>query len=94
MVLKIHASSVCSGTCDCTKSVAFVGSMPAASSDTAISCVRRSRSGGLVRAGDRVVVDDAEERLELVLQLHPVLDRAQIVADVQLARRLDAAEDS
>src|SRR5712691_2531902 len=30
----------------------------------------------------------------LVLQLHPVLDRAQVVADMQLARGLDPGEDA
>ena len=47
----------------------------------------------LVGRDDGVVVDHAEERLELVLQLHPVLHRPEIVSYVQFARRLDAAED-
>src|SRR6186997_167364 len=49
---------------------------------------------GLVRARDRVVIHDAEDRLRRVLQRHPVLDCTEVVADVQLARRLDAAEDT
>ena len=93
-VLNIQASSVCSGTIDCTNSVHVAGSSPAASSDNAISRVRCAQVGRLVRHGDRVVVDDAEERLVLVLQLDPVLHRSEIVSDVQLARGLDAAEDS
>jgi hypothetical protein len=45
-VLKIQASSVCSGTSLCTKSVAARGSTPAASSDRAMSCVRRRSASG------------------------------------------------
>src|ERR1700693_475077 len=48
----------------------------------------------LVRNGDRVVVDDAEERLILVLQFNPVLDGSEVVSDVQRARGLNAAEDA
>jgi len=43
-VLNIQASSVCSGTIDWTNSVHADGSMPAASSDIAMSCVRWRRS--------------------------------------------------
>jgi hypothetical protein len=42
---------------------------------------------------DGVVVDDTEDRLELMLQLRPILDRAEVVADVQLSGRLDSTED-
>jgi hypothetical protein len=42
---------------------------------------------------DGVVVDNAEDRLELMLQLCPILHRAEVVADVQLSRRLDSAKD-
>ena len=31
--------------------------------------------------------------LELVLQLHPILHRAEVVADVQLPGRLNSTED-
>jgi myo-inositol-1(or 4)-monophosphatase len=41
-----------------------------------------------------VVVDDAEERLVFVLQINPVLDRAEVVSDVQRAGGLNAAEDA
>ena len=47
---------------------------------------------GLVRLRDRVVVDDAIEAAVLPLQRHPVPDGAQVVAEVQLARRLDTRE--
>src|SRR5213592_4328435 len=50
--------------------------------------------GRLVRHGDRVIVHDAEERFVLTLQRHPVLHRSEIVTNVQLAGRLDTAEDS
>ncbi|MFI5213190.1 MAG: inositol monophosphatase family protein [Gemmatimonadales bacterium] len=39
-------------------------------------------------------VDDAENALELVLERDPVLHGAEVVADVQFARRLDSAEDA
>ena len=45
----------------------------------------------LVGLGDGVQVDDAENALEAVLELNPVPDRAEVVADVKLARGLDAA---
>ena len=48
---------------------------------------------GLLRHGDRVQVDDAVDRLVLALQAHPVAHRAEIVAEVQLAARLDAGKD-
>ena len=48
---------------------------------------------GFIRQGNRVIIDDAEERFVLPLQRDPVLHRAKIIADVELARRLNAAED-
>ena len=45
-------------------------------------------------AGERVVVDDAVDRLVLVLQHHVVPDRAQVVAQVDDPGRLDAGEDA
>src|SRR5205814_7803329 len=44
--------------------------------------------------GDGVHVDDAIEAVELVLQLHPVADGTEIVAEMQVAGRLDAGEDA
>ena len=48
----------------------------------------------LVGLGDGVQVHDAEQALVAVLERDPVLHRAEVVADVQLARGLDAAEDA
>ena len=48
---------------------------------------------GVVRLGDGVQIHDAVDALELGLQRDPVHDRADVVAEVELARRLDAAED-
>ena len=39
-------------------------------------------------------VDDAEDAVILVLDLHPVLDGPEIVADVQAACGLDAGKDA
>ena len=49
---------------------------------------------GVVQARQGVVVDDAVDRLVLPLELDVVADRAQVVADVRGARRLDAGEDA
>ena len=48
---------------------------------------------GLEVGRDRVQVDDAEERLALVLQRDVVPDRADVVAEMLRACGLDAAED-
>src|SRR5438876_3125162 len=46
----------------------------------------------IVGLRDGVLVNDAEQAVVLVLQLDPVLHGAEVIADVQLARRLDAGE--
>ena len=43
--------------------------------------------------GDRVQVDDAEERVALLLRLRVLAKAAAVVPDVRLARRLDSRED-
>ena len=48
----------------------------------------------LVLPGDRVQVDDAVEALVLVDHPRPAAEDAEIVAEMGLARGLDAAEDS
>ena len=48
---------------------------------------------GLVGDGDRVKVDDAVDRLAAVLPGDVLGDRADVVAEVLTARRLDAGED-
>ena len=48
----------------------------------------------VVRARQRVVVDDAVDRLVLGLEPDVVADRAEVVAEVDDARRLDAARRS
>ena len=42
----------------------------------------------------RVLVGNKEVALILVLQLHPVMQRAHVVAKVQLARRTHPAQDT
>ncbi len=45
---------------------------------------------------DRVEIGEEEEAfaLALILHPHPVADRAQIIAEVEVARRLDAGDDA
>ena len=50
--------------------------------------------GGVLPDGDRVHVDHAVEALEPILQPDPVAQRAEVVAEVQVARRLDAGKDA
>ena len=47
----------------------------------------------VVLDGDRVEVDDAEERLAVLLGLRVLAEAADVVAEVLVARRLDAGED-
>ena len=60
---------------------------------------RRHLAGALaellrvLRHGDGVQVDDAVDGFEIILQRHPVPDRAKIIAEMQVACRLDARED-
>src|SRR3954469_7147704 len=48
---------------------------------------------GVVRHRDRVEVDDADEGLAVVLGVDPLPDRPDVVAEVLVAGRLDAAKD-
>src|SRR6185437_1082739 len=52
------------------------------------------QNGGLLKNGDGVQVDDAEDALVIVLNPDPILEGAQLVADVQIAGRLHPGEDS
>ena len=45
------------------------------------------------RQGDGVQIDDTEDVVVLRLRLCPVAQRAQVVAQVQVARRLNAGKD-
>ena len=92
--VSIQASSACAGTEDCTMMVDAFGSMPAARNSAAISSIFGLQFGGVLVDRDGVQVDDAVDALVVVLDPHPVLQRTQIVADVQIAGRLDAGEDS
>ena len=48
------------------------------------------QSLGIVRRRDGVQIDHAEQRVVLVLVLHPLPDRAEVVAEVERASRLHA----
>ena len=69
-----------------------LGSMPAARNSAASLLDLGAQLLRLLIDGDGVQIDDAEDALVVVLDLDPVLQRAQIIADVQIAGRLDAGE--
>ncbi len=96
MQLRSQVSSVCWWTWLCTKSVQRSGSSPAASSSIAVRRVALGVGGGVPRQGEAVEVDDAVQRLvgggRVLLRRHPVLHRAQVVAQMDLAGGLDARE--
>ena len=48
----------------------------------------------VVDGGESVVVRDEVEGVALALELEVLLDRAEVVSEVGLARRLDAREDA
>ena len=47
----------------------------------------------VLRHGDRVQIDDAIDAVVTALQPRPIADRAEIVSEMQIARRLHARED-
>jgi len=53
----------------------------------------RMRSGSWVEVR-RVVVDDAIDRVAVLLERDVVAERAQVIAQVRQAGRLDAGEDA
>ena len=83
IVDRIHASSACAGTCDCTYSVDFDGSMPAAMYCAAVRRVFSRRFGRVVRLGERVQVDHREESVVGLLQVAPLHERPDVVADLK-----------
>src|ERR1700757_192502 len=55
---------------------------------------RGAQFGGVLRLGQRMQVDDAEDALVIVLQRDPVADRTEVIAEMQVAGWLDAGEDA
>ena len=74
-------------------SVQRSGLSPVARSIAATERVLRRSMFGILGHRDGVQIDNAEEVLLLVLPLGPALHRAQVIAEVKLARRLYAAEN-
>ena len=68
--------------------------MPQASSTAAISRVCCASCFGILPFGDRVQIDHAIDALVAVLQRDPVAQRAEVVAEMGDAGRLDAGEDA
>ena len=72
----------------------FFGSMPLAMKAAVTSRVLRASSAGPPQTSTgcvmRMHVDDAIDAVVGLLQLHEVDDRAEVIAEMQIARRLDA----
>ena len=98
MQFRIHVSSVCADTWLCTNSVHRVGSRPAAIRKVTVRRVRAAKLAGVVGERHRVQVDDAVERLvggfRLVEGGHPVPERAEVVAEMDLTGGLDPRKDT
>ena len=56
--------------------------------------VRARSSPGSISIGQRVKVGEEEQALGLVLHPHPAQDRAEQIAEMQVAGRLDAGNDA
>ena len=92
--VSIQASSACAGTADCTMMAQILG----------IDSGGQIERGDLIDFGaqlrrilvrrDGMQVHDAEDALVVVLDADPVLERAQIISDVQISGGLHAGEDS
>ena len=85
---------MCSGTWLCTNSAQRPGrARRRATARPTRGCGRAARPASGGSSGDRVQVDDAVERVVGVLQRHPLLERAEVVAEMErVGRRLDAGE--
>ena len=84
---------VCSGTWLWANTVQISGSRPLAKSHAAVSRVRAAQAGGVLGEGEGVQVDDAEDRVRLVLVGHPLAKGAEVVADVRRTGRLHPRKD-
>ena len=83
---------MCSGTWLCTNTVATSGSSPIANSIAASLSVDSPTTPGRLGDGERVEVDDAVEDVLLVLAGHPVPQRPQVVAEMDVTGGLDAGQ--
>ena len=92
--LKIHASSACPETWLWLNTICLVGSIPEAMKAAVTSRVLRVSSAGPPHTStghrDGVHVDDAIETVVRLLQLDEIDDRAEVIAEMQIAGRLDA----
>ena len=90
--LRIHASSACSGAWLWTKITERSGSTPPGD-DTGGDLARRpSQLRRVLGHRDRMQVDHAVDALVGILHPGPVADRAQVVAELEVSRRLNARE--
>ena len=92
--LKIQASSACPETWLWLNTMCFFGSMPAGDEGrghlAGVAREFRRSAPHLHRLRQRVQVDHAIQAVVGLLQLHEVDDRAEVIAEMQIAGRLDA----
>ena len=53
-----------------------------------------TQQGSVAHRGERVQIGDEVERLARVLQIYVLPDRAEIIAPMEAARRLNARQDA
>ena len=94
MQLRIQAISAWAGTRAWLNRIERSGSMPQATRAAAISRTLARSSAGIVVDGDGVEIGEEEQAFGLVLHPHPAHDRAEIIAEVEVAGRLDAGDDA
>ena len=91
--LKIQASSACWTTRLWLKTMLLLR-VDAGGQEGGGDLARRlDQLGRILPGGDRVLVDDAIDAVVAGLQLRKAADGAEIVAEMQIAGRLDARKD-
>ena len=91
--LRIQHSSEWAGTALCAKMIDLAGSIPLAISAAAISRTLDRALGRIHIFRQRVEVGEEVQALGLILHPHPAQDRAEQIAEMEAAGRLDARND-
>ena len=91
---RIQASSAWAGTALWANRIDFAGSMPAGDQRGGHFADVGAQLRGVDVDRQRVEVGEEEQALGLVLHPHPAQDRAEQIAEVEPAGRLDAGDDA